>query len=157
MKVILLLSGKTGEDYARKAIKLFEERLKHYLTFEIVYLPELKRSGKISEQEQKQREAALLEPWIKPENTLVLLDERGREYTSEAFAAYLQKKMNAGLRNLVFVGGGPYGFDESVYKRVPERLSLSKMTFSHQMVRVFFVEQLYRAMTILRGEPYHHS
>jgi 23S rRNA (pseudouridine1915-N3)-methyltransferase len=157
MKVILLLSGKTGEDYARKAIKLFEERLKHYLTFEIVYLPELKRSDKISEQEQKQREAALLEPWIKPENTLVLLDERGREYTSEAFAAYLQKKMNAGLRNLVFVCGGPYGFDESVYKRVPERLSLSKMTFSHQMVRVFFVEQLYRAMTILRGEPYHHS
>ncbi|HPL06480.1 MAG TPA: 23S rRNA (pseudouridine(1915)-N(3))-methyltransferase RlmH [Bacteroidales bacterium] len=157
MKVILLLSGKTGEDYARKAIKLFEERLKHYLAFEIVYLPELKRSGKISEQEQKQREAALLESWIKPENTLVLLDERGREYTSEAFAAYLQKKMNAGLRNLVFVCGGPYGFDASVYKRVPERLSLSKMTFSHQMVRVFFVEQLYRAMTILRGEPYHHS
>ncbi len=157
MKIIFLLSGKTGEDYARKSIKLFEDRLKHYLPFEIVYLPELKNAGKLSEQEQKQREAALLEPWIKPENTLVLLDERGREYTSAAFAGYLQKKMNAGLRNLIFVCGGPYGFDESIYKQVPERLSLSKMTFSHQMVRVFFVEQLYRAMTILRGEPYHHA
>ncbi|MDD2618694.1 MAG: 23S rRNA (pseudouridine(1915)-N(3))-methyltransferase RlmH [Bacteroidales bacterium] len=157
MKIVFLLTGKTSEDYARKSIKLFEERLKHYLPFEIVCLPELKNSGKISEQEQKQREAALLEPWIKAENALVLLDERGKEYTSEAFATHLQKKMNAGLRNLVFVCGGPYGFDESVYRRIPERLSLSKMTFSHQMVRVFFVEQLYRAMTILRGEPYHHA
>lgn len=157
MKIVFLLTGKTDQDYARKSIKLFEERLKHYIPFEMVYLPELKNAGKMSEQEQKQREAALLEPWLKSENALVLLDERGREYTSEAFAAYLQKKMNSGIRNLVFVCGGPYGFDESVYKRVPERLSLSKMTFSHQMVRVFFVEQLYRAMTILRGEPYHHA
>lgn len=157
MKIIFLVTGKTTEEYARKSIKVFEARLKHYLPFEIVYLPEIKTSAKLSEQQQKQREAALLEPWIKPENTLVLLDERGHEYRSEDFAAYLQKKMNTGLRKLVFVCGGPYGFDESVYNQVNERLSLSKMTFSHQMVRVFFVEQLYRAMTILRGEPYHHS
>ncbi len=157
MKVILLQVGKTTDDYALKAIQTYAERLKHYVSFQIETLPDLKATKNLSEAQIKAREAEAILPWVKPDSQVVLLDERGLEQTSEQFASWMQKKMSSGCRQLVFVIGGPYGFDKSVYDAVNERISLSKMTFSHQMVRVFFVEQLYRAMTILNHEPYHHS
>lgn len=149
--------GKTTDAYAQKSIEDYCGRLSHYLSFRIETLPDLKSTRHCTEEQIKEREAELILSWVKPENQVILLDERGKEYTSEQFADWMQKKMNSGFRQLVFVIGGPYGFSESVYSAVPERLSLSKMTFSHQMVRVFFVEQLYRAMTILNHEPYHHA
>lgn len=157
MKVVLLFLGKTADDYARQALRVYQERLSHYLNLEVVELPDLKAAKSLSEAQVKAREAEAILEWVKPENQVVLLDERGLEQSSEEFARWMQKKMNSGLRSLVFVVGGPYGFDRSVYAAVSERLSLSRMTFSHQMVRVFFAEQLYRAMTILHGEPYHHA
>lgn len=157
MKVTLLLVGKTTEEYAQQAISIYTDRIKHYLSFQIEIIPDLKSTKHLSEAQIKAREADAILAWVKPENQVILLDEKGSEYTSEVFAAWMQKKMNGGTRHLVFVVGGPYGFDDRVYAAVSERLSLSKMTFSHQMVRVFFVEQIYRAMTILHGEPYHHA
>ncbi|MBQ7162768.1 MAG: 23S rRNA (pseudouridine(1915)-N(3))-methyltransferase RlmH [Bacteroidales bacterium] len=157
MKVVLLFLGKTTDDYARQALKVYQERLGHYLNLQIEEVPDLKSTKSLSEAQVKAREAEAVLAWVKPENQVVLLDERGLEQTSVQFATWMQKKMNSGLRSLVFVVGGPYGFDDSVYEAVKERLSLSRMTFSHQMVRVFFIEQLYRAMTILHGEPYHHA
>ena len=157
MKVVLLFLGKTTDDYARQALKVYQERLGHYLNLQIEEVPDLKSTKSLSEAQVKAREAEAVLAWVKPENQVVLLDERGLEQTSAQFATWIQKKMNSGLRSLVFVVGGPYGFDDSVYEAVKERLSLSRMTFSHQMVRVFFIEQLYRAMTILHGEPYHHA
>jgi len=157
MKVVLLFLGKTTDDYARQALKVYQERLGHYLNLQIEEVPDLKSTKNLSEAQVKAREAEAVLAWVKPENQVVLLDERGLEQTSAQFATWMQKKMNSGLRSLVFVVGGPYGFDDSVYEAVKERLSLSRMTFSHQMVRVFFIEQLYRAMTILHGEPYHHA
>ncbi len=157
MKVILLQVGKTTESYAEKAISVYVERLKHYLSFQIETVPEVKAVKSLTEAQVKGREAEAILQWVKPENLVVLLDERGAERTSEEFAAWMQKKMASGVKNLVFVIGGPYGFSSKVYDAVSERISLSKMTFSHQMVRVFFIEQLYRAMTILNHEPYHHS
>ena len=157
MKVILLWVGKTTEAYAAKAIAVYEERLKHYLPFQTVTVPEVKAVKSLTEAQVKEREAEAILAWVKPENLVVLLDEKGSERTSEEFAVWMQKKMASGAKNLVFVIGGPYGFDRKVYEAVGERISLSKMTFSHQMVRVFFAEQLYRAMTILNHEPYHHA
>ncbi len=157
MKVILLQVGKTTDPYAIKAIEEYSARLGHYVNFQIESIPDLKSTKNLSEAQIKAREAEQILAWDKPDNRLVLLDERGLEQTSLQFAQWMQKKMNTGLRQLVFVIGGPYGFDQTVYAAVKERISLSKMTFSHQMVRVFFVEQLYRAMTILNGEPYHHE
>lgn len=157
MKIVLLFLGKTTDDYARQALKVYQERLGHYLNLQIEEVPDLKSTKSLSEAQVKAREAEAVLAWVKPENQVVLLDERGLEQTSAQFATWMQKKMNSGLRSLVFVVGGPYGFDDSVYEAVKERLSLSRMTFSHQMVRVFFIEQLYRAMTILHGEPYHHA
>lgn len=132
------------------------KRLKHYTPFQIEVIPEVKAAKSLTEEQVKAKEAESILPWVKPENALILLDERGDTYTSEGFSTLLQKKMNAGVRNLVFVVGGPYGFAQTVYDAVKERLSLSGMTLTHQMVRVLFIEQLYRAMTILKGEPYHH-
>ena len=157
MRVILLQVGKTTDDYAQKAIQTYVDRLGHYLNFQIETIPDLKATKNLSEAQVKAREAEAILPYVKPENQVVLLDERGLEQSSEQFAGWMQKRMASGARQLVFVIGGPYGFDQRVYEAVPQRLSLSKMTFSHQMVRVFFVEQLYRAMTILNHEPYHHS
>ncbi|MBO5664049.1 MAG: 23S rRNA (pseudouridine(1915)-N(3))-methyltransferase RlmH [Bacteroidales bacterium] len=157
MKVILLQVGKTTDKYAIQAIEEYASRLKHYVSFQIESIPDLKSTKNLTEAQVKAREAEQILAWHKPENQLVLLDERGLEQSSMHFAQWMQKKMNSGLRQLVFVIGGPYGFDQRVYDAVKERISLSKMTFSHQMVRVFFVEQLYRAMTILNGEPYHHE
>jgi len=157
MKVILLVVGKTNDAWAKTAIAEYEKRLKHYLPFQIEVVPDLKSTKNLTEDQVKAKEAESILSWNKSGDVMVLLDENGEQYSSEGFAALMQKKMNAGVRNLIFVVGGPYGFDASVYAAVKEKISLSRMTFSHQMVRVFFVEQIYRAMTILNNEPYHHS
>lgn len=156
MKIILLVVGKTNDTWAKTAIAEYEKRLKHYLPFQIEVIPDLKSTKNFTEEQVKTREAEAILAWNKPGDVMVLLDENGEQFKSEGFAGLLQKKMNSGVRNLVFVVGGPYGFASSVYAACKERISLSKMTFSHQMVRVFFVEQVYRAMTILSNEPYHH-
>lgn len=157
MKIILLVVGKTNDSWAKTAIAEYEKRLKHYLPFVIEVIPDLKSTKSMTEEQVKARESEFILEWNKPGDLMVLLDEKGNQYSSENFAGYLQKKMNSGIKNLIFVVGGPYGFSDSVYSACRETISLSKMTFSHQMVRVFFVEQIYRAMTILSGEPYHHS
>ena len=157
MKVILLVVGKTNDAWVMTAIAEYEKRLKHYLPFQIEVIPDLKSTKNLTEDQIKAKEAESILAWNKSGDVMVLLDENGEEYTSEGFSVFMQKKMNAGVRNLIFVVGGPYGFDASVDAAVKEKISLSKMTFSHQMVRVFFVEQIYRAMTILNNEPYHHS
>lgn len=157
MKVILLVVGKTNDAWAKTAIAEYEKRLKHYLPFQIEVIADLKSTKSLTEDQIKVKEAESILAWNKSGDVMVLLDEKGADYTSEGFAVLMQKKMNAGVRNLIFVVGGPYGFDSAVYAAVKEKISLSRMTFSHQMVRVFFVEQIYRAMTILNNEPYHHS
>ncbi len=157
MKIILLLIGKTDTSFLTDAIHVYRDRLCHYIPFEMVVIPDIRNVKNLSEIQQKEKEGALLLKAIQPGDTVVLLDEKGKEFTSVQFASYIEKKQHAVSRRLVFIVGGPYGFSESVYAAASERLSLSKMTFSHQMVRLFFVEQLYRAMTILHNEPYHHA
>jgi 23S rRNA (pseudouridine1915-N3)-methyltransferase len=156
MKVTLLVVGKTTDIFALGALTEYQKRLKHYIPFSIEVIPEIKAAKNLSEEQIKAKEAELILSFIKPGDCMVLLDERGQEFTSEGFSGFLQKKMNSGIKNLLFVIGGPYGFDQTVYKASNESVSMSKMTFSHQMIRVIFLEQLYRAMTILSGEPYHH-
>lgn len=157
MKITLILNGKTEDDYLIQGIRLYEQRLKHYITFETVVIPGLKNTKALSIEQQKQKEGELLLKNMQAADRLILLDENGKEYSSVHFSEFIQQRMNSGIKNLVFVVGGPYGFSEEVYKRANGKISLSKMTFSHQMVRLFMVEQVYRAMTILRNEPYHHS
>lgn len=157
MKVILLTVGKTNEIYFKNAISEYQKRLKFYLQFEIEELPELKNTKSLSEEQQKQKEGELILKSLLDSDDVVLLDDKGSEFTSMQFSSYMEKRMAAGSRRLVFIVGGPYGFSEAIYARANGKISLSKMTFSHQMVRLIFVEQLYRAMTILRGEPYHHE
>lgn len=156
MKVTLLLIGKTEDDYLTKGFAIYEQRLKHYLTFETIVIPALKNTKAISIEQQKQKEASLILKSVLPADKLILLDENGKEHNSVSFSQFVQQQMNSGIKNLIFVVGGPYGFSEEIYKRADGKIALSKMTFSHQMVRLFFVEQLYRAMTILKNEPYHH-
>ena len=134
----------------------YHERIEHYMPFDIAVIPELKNTKHLSNEQQKEREGELILEQIKPMDTVVLLDEHGEEYRSIEFANWLQKKQLT-ARRLVFVIGGPYGFSPSVYSRANEKISLSRMTFSHQMVRLIFTEQLYRACTIIKGEPYHHE
>ena len=157
MEISLIVIGKTNARYLQEGIDEYIKRLKHYIPYSITVLPDIKNTKKLTEEQQKEAEGKLMLDALKPGDFLVLLDERGKEFTSVAFADYLQRKMNAGLRRLVFVIGGPYGFSQSVYDRADEKISLSKMTFSHEMIRLFFTEQVYRAMTIQRGEPYHHQ
>ena len=156
MKVTLILTGKTEDDYIQKGLAIFEQRLKHYVPFETIILPALKNTKSLSTDQQKQKEGELVFKQLSPSDRLILLDENGKEFTSVNFAAYVQQQMNSGIKNIVFLVGGPYGFSEEIYKRANAKIALSKMTFSHQMVRLFFIEQLYRAMTILKNEPYHH-
>jgi 23S rRNA (pseudouridine1915-N3)-methyltransferase len=156
MKITLLVVGKTTDIHIENLIQEYQKRLTHYIPFTIQVIPELKNTKALTTDQQKQAEGELILRAITSANDLVLLDENGKEFRSIEFADYLQKKMSSG-RDLVFVVGGPYGFSEAVYQRANGKISLSKMTFSHQMVRLFFVEQTYRAMTILRGEPYHHE
>lgn len=157
MKIIVLVTGKTTTSYVREATAQYLDRIAHYVPVEFVTLPDVKATKTLSEQMQKEKEGQAMLEYFQPSDRVVLLDERGRELTSREFASAIEKRMASGIKRLVFVVGGPYGFSEAVYNRADAKLSLSKMTFSHEMVRLFFVEQIYRAMTILRGEPYHHD
>lgn len=156
MKTLLLLVGKTQDKHFVAGINDYAERIGHYMPFEIRVVPELRNTKSLTEQQQKTQEGELLLKQLQPSDTVVLLDEHGTEHRSMEFAAWLQKKQNT-ARRLVFIIGGPYGFSEAVYKRANEMVSLSRMTFSHQMVRLVFTEQVYRACTIIKGEPYHHE
>lgn len=149
--------GKTRDALLTEGIKRYTDRVSHYIGFEFLCLPDIKGGAKLSEQQQKEREGAQMLSMLQPGDFVVLLDERGKELTSREFALSVEQRMNAGLKRLVYVIGGPYGFSDDMYDRANAKLSLSRMTFSHEMVRLFFVEQIYRAMTIMRGEPYHHD
>jgi 23S rRNA (pseudouridine1915-N3)-methyltransferase len=157
MKVTLLEIGKTEADYLKKGIDIYLKRIPHYMPFKEVVIPALRNTANLSEEMQKQKEGSLILEQLGPGDELILLDEKGHTFSSVDFAKFIEKKMVAGSRNLVFVIGGPYGFSDEVYSRASLKISLSPMTFSHQMVRLIFVEQYYRAMTILKGEPYHHQ
>ena len=157
MNIKLLAVGKSDNPALQQLIDMYEKRLSYYINFELQLLPDIKNSKSLSEEQQKAKEGELILGNVASSHHLILLDERGKELTSVAFADELQKKMNAGIKQLTFVIGGPYGFSKEVYDRANGKLSLSKLTFSHQMIRLFFVEQLYRAFTILRNEPYHHQ
>lgn len=156
MKVQLVVIGKTTEKYLIQGENEYLKRLKHYLRIETKVIPDLKNTKKLSEEQQKQKEGELILNQLAETDYLVLLDENGKQYSSLEFSDFIEKKTLTGLKNLVFVVGGPYGFSKDLYARANAKMSLSKMTFSHQMVRMIFLEQLYRAMTIIRGEPYHH-
>lgn len=157
MKVVLLTVGKTNDANFIKSISEYQKRLKFYIPFEIIELPELKNNRNLSEAQQKLLEGDSILAALDVSDAVVLLDDKGEEYTSMQFSQFMQRSMASGSKRLVFVVGGPYGFSQPVYDRANGKVSLSRMTFSHQMVRLVFVEQLYRAMTILRGEPYHHE
>lgn len=156
MKITLLAVGKTEDKYLIEGIEKYLNRLKHYITFNLIIVPDIKNTKHLSESQQKAKEAEVIFKHIHAGDFMVLLDENGKKYSSVNFATYLNKQMVGSVQHLMFVIGGPYGFDETIYKRANSSLSLSDMTFSHQMVRLFFVEQLYRAFTILKNEPYHH-
>ncbi|MBQ7869557.1 MAG: 23S rRNA (pseudouridine(1915)-N(3))-methyltransferase RlmH [Prevotella sp.] len=156
MKTILILVGKTVNKHFAAGINDYTERIAHYMPFDIITIPELKNTKKLTEQQQKQMEGDLIAKQLQPSDTVVLLDEHGSEFRSVEFAKWLEQKRNTS-RRLVFVIGGPYGFSDRIYDRANEKISLSKMTFSHQMVRLIFTEQVYRACTIINGEPYHHE
>lgn len=157
MKIELWFVGKTNEAYLEAGIALYEKRLVHYGPFSIVCIPDVKVSGKMAPDVLKAKEGALVLSKIKPEDFLVLLDERGKQHTSRAFAAWIEQRRLSAVKRVIFLIGGAFGFSEDVYDRANSMLSLSAMTFSHQMIRLFFVEQLYRAMTILRNEGYHND
>lgn len=157
MKIKLLAVGKTDDKNLEKLIYNYQNRLKHYIKFQIEIIADLKNTKNISQAQQKEKEGALILSKIKPFDQVILLDEEGKQLSSVDFSEFLQKKMNAGLKQLVMVIGGSYGFSEKVYSRANQKISFSKMTFSHQMIRLFAVEQLYRGFTILRNEPYHHK
>lgn len=157
MKITLLLIGKTDSAYIQEGILEYEKRLKHYINFNIEVIPEFKKNKNLTVELQKKREGELILAKSVSGKELHLFDERGKTFSSREFASFLQKKMSSGLKELVFVIGGPYGFSKEVYKQSNSKISLSKLTFSHQMVRILCVEQIYRAFTILKGEPYHHD
>ena len=157
MKTTLLVVGRTVEKHYITAINDYIERTKHFISFEMEVIPELKNTKNLSMDQQKEKEGELICKALQPGDVIVLLDEHGKDMRSVEFAAYMEKKMANVNRRLVFMIGGPYGFSEKVYQLAHEKISMSKMTFSHQMIRLIFVEQIYRAMTILNGGPYHHE
>lgn len=157
MKITLLCIGKTDDGFILSGMENYLKRLKHYIPFQMQVIPDIKNAKNLTQEQQKQKEGELLLKNIQKLDFIVLLDERGKEYTSMQFSTFIEQKMVGSVNHLVFVIGGPYGFSEEVYQRANQQLSLSKMTFSHQMIRLFFVEQVYRAFTIMRGEPYHHE
>lgn len=157
MQLSLLVLGKTDSAQIETEIKRYESRLKHYLPFELRVIPGVRRGSKLTPEEQKRAEGIELLRYITPTDRVYLFDERGESYTSRAFATFIERAMVSGERRLVFIIGGPYGFSPEVYERADGQVSLSRMTFSHQMVRLFAIEQLYRVQTIIRGEPYHHD
>ena len=156
MKTELILVGRTADKHFQAGINDYVARIGHYMPFELVTIPELKNTKSLTEEQQKTAEGELILKQLQPSDTVVLLDEHGQELRSVAFARWLEQKRNT-ARRLVFIIGGPYGFSQAVYARAGEQLSLSKMTFSHQMIRLVFTEQVYRACTIIKGEPYHHE
>ena len=157
MKGVLIVVGKTTDKRFEAIIQEYLERIRHYIPFAVEVIPELKNTKGLSQNEQKEREGELIQKCLQAGDYVVLLDEHGSERTSMDFAAWMQKKMAAGPKRLVFIIGGPYGFSPAVYARANEQLSLSRLTFSHQMIRLVFTEQIYRACTIIKGEPYHHE
>lgn len=157
MKITLLAIGKTNAKYLQEGIEQYIKRLSHYIPFEFKILPDVKTTKGLTQEKQKEMEGQMFLNCIQSGDVIVLLDEKGKEMTSREFSVYLDKKMATVAKNLIFVIGGPYGFSQEMYNRANEKLSLSKMTFSHEMIRLFFIEQIYRAMTILKGEPYHHD
>ncbi|MBP1663346.1 MAG: hypothetical protein H6Q19_486 [Bacteroidetes bacterium] len=157
MKIKLLMVGKTTESQLAELIEGYTSRLKHYIGFELVVIPELKNAKSLSVELQKEKEGELILGKLENPDHVVLLDEKGKQFTSVRFSEYISNLMLTSNKCTVFVIGGPYGFSEQVYKRANSMISLSSMTFSHQMIRLLFVEQLYRAMTIIKGEPYHHE
>lgn len=157
MKIKLLAIGKTDDKNLSALIQTYQQRLKHYIKFEFEIIPDLKNAKNLSEVQQKEKEGELLLKKLQPTDFVLLLDDKGKHYTSMDFSKFLQKKMNGGIKTLVFIIGGPYGFSEEIYQKAQGKVSFSKMTFSHQMIRVFVVEQIYRAFTILKNEPYHHE
>jgi len=157
MEIKLITVGKTDVKWVREGLELYASRLKHYIPFSVVEIPELKKVSALTQAQIKEKEGELILKLTGPQDLLVLLDEHGHEFRSLEFADHLQKLLSRGAKSLVFVIGGAYGFSDAVYNRSYERISLSRMTFSHQMVRTIFAEQLYRAFTILKGEPYHHE
>ena len=157
MKAVLLAIGKTDAQYFKEAIEEYQKRLVHYLPFDVELIPDLKNTKNLSEEQQKAKEGEMILKSLQAGDYIVLLDDKGKEYTSMKFARYIEQKMHSVPKRLVFIIGGPYGFSEEIYSKANEKLTLSRMTFSHQMVRLIFVEQLYRAMTIINNEPYHHE
>ena len=157
MKIKLIAVGKTNAKYLVEGEKEYEKRLKHYTKFEEIIIPEIKQAGKLSEGELKKKEGQMILAKLENGDHVILLDDKGKSYSSIEFANFLQQKMNSSLKSLVFVVGGAFGFSDDVYQRANGKLSLSKMTFSHQMVRLIFKEQLYRGFSILKGEKYHHE
>lgn len=156
MQIKLIAIGKTDNKHLQTLIEDYKKRLSHYIKFEFEIIPDLKNVKHLSETQQKEKEGELILAKTQNSDILILLDENGKQMDSIAFSSYLQKYMNSGIKTLIFVIGGPYGFSDDLYKRANGKLGLSKMTFSHQMVRLFFTEQLYRGFTILKNEPYHH-
>ncbi len=157
MKIKLLCIGKTDNEFILQGIREYEKRLKHYIPYDSLFLPDIKNSKNLTEIQQKEKEGEVLLNQLKDADYIVLLDEKGKDYSSIDFSKFIEKQMVTGLKSVVFIVGGPYGFSKQIYDRANAKISLSKMTFSHQMVRLIFTEQLYRAMTILKGEPYHHQ
>lgn len=157
MKIELAVIGKTSIGYLKQGIDEYIKRLKYYVPFEIKYIDDIKNTKNISEDQQKRTEGAKILSLLDKSDFVVLLDEHGKEYTSMQYSSYIQKRMLSGAKKVVFVIGGPYGFSQEVYDRANDKISFSKMTFNHEMIRLFFTEQLYRAYTIINHEPYHHE
>tara|TARA_E500000331_G_C17273023_1_gene720265 strand:- start:8739 stop:9212 length:474 start_codon:yes stop_codon:yes gene_type:complete len=157
MKIVLLTIGKTSERYLLDGILHYQNRLKHYIPFEIIEIPNIKKAQNLSKAELKRKEGLLITQHLQSSDYVILLDDKGKTSSSLEFAQKLESWLNSGKKRLLFVVGGAYGFSDEIYSKAPEKCSLSKMTFSHQMVRLFFAEQLYRAFTILKNEPYHHE
>ena len=157
MKIKLLAIGKTDSKDLQALIEEYSKRLGFYVSFNFEIIPDIKNAKNLSEKQQKIAEGNELLKRIEKSDTMIILDEKGNTFSSVQFSEFLQKKMNSGLKNLIFIIGGPYGDSEEMYQRATGKISLSTMTFSHQMVRLFFIEQLYRGFTILKNEPYHHS
>ncbi len=156
MKIVFLVIGKTDESYLDAGILKYIKRLEHYVPFEMKIIPDIKNRKTLTEEQQKKAEGELILSNINIGDDLVLLDENGKTFSSVAFSQWIEKQMNIGSKRMIFVVGGPYGFSKEVYAKAKFKISLSEMTFSHQMIRLIFVEQLYRAFTIIKGEPYHH-
>lgn len=156
MNITLIQIGKTDASHIQEGIELYFKRINFYTKFNIVTIADVKSTRKLTTEQQKNREGELILAQLSESDHIVLLDENGKEFSSVEFSDWMQKKMNSGTKRLCFVIGGPYGFSKAVYDKAAEKISLSKMTFSHQMVRMIFTEQLYRAFSIINNEPYHH-